>query len=305
MFGVLAVDKPMGMTSRWAVGRIEKVLRPLRVGHTGTLDPLATGVLLLAVGSATRLVEFSHLQSKSYEADFLLGHISSTLDTEGEVKPLMAAPCLTQEQVANAAQGLLGVTEQTPPKFSAVHIDGQRAYDLARKGKEFDIPSRQIQVHGISVLQFEYPRVTLEIRCGTGTYIRTLGSDIARSLGSDAVMTRLVRTRIGRVELSQCVQLDAMKTADDIRPHLLSPVELVKSLETVTLSDAAAIQIRHGIPIELEVESDGPIAAIDAFGEIVAVVKRSGKLYRSLRVFQKTSDVHHPSSNKIPQSPES
>lgn len=305
MFGVLAINKPIGMTSRLAVGRVERLVRPLRVGHTGTLDPLATGVLLLAVGSATRLVEFSHLQSKSYEGEFLLGHASPTLDTEGEVVPLEDAPCLTQSQFATAACDFVGTIDQIPPKFSAVHIDGQRAYDLARKGREFEVPSRKVEVHTISVLQLDYPRVTLEITCGTGTYIRSLGSDIARSLGSDAVMTGLVRTRIGRIALADCVELADMASADAVRESLLSPRELVDSLEHVTLSEANSQQIRNGIPIELDVDSNGPIAATTSEGELVAILERSGGSYRSLRVFQNNNDVHQPKIKRTPHSPES
>ncbi len=179
MFGVLAVDKPTGMTSRTVVNRIEKLVRPLRVGHTGTLDPLASGALLLAVGSATRLVEFSHLQSKSYLVDFLLGHCSPSLDAEQTLVSLPHAPRLTREQFERASRDFVGEIMQVPPKFSAVHVNGQRAYDLARQGKEFDVPPRRVSVHGLDIVAFDYPQVSLNVDCGTGTYIRTLGSDIA------------------------------------------------------------------------------------------------------------------------------
>lgn len=305
MFGVLAVDKPAGMTSRGVVNRIERLVKPLRVGHTGTLDPMATGVLLLAIGSATRLVEFSHLQSKSYEAEFWLGHISDSLDTEGPVQKIDGAPEVSPEQLAAALPCWVGSVEQTPPKFSAVHVAGQRAYDLARRGLDFELPSRTVEIHRIELLHFDGSRFTLRIDCGTGTYIRSLGSDIARQLGSDAVMTRLARTRIGELERAQCVGLDQLLDRESVAAHLHSPSILVASLPRIELDEAAAARIRNGIPLQLPLHQTGPIAAVDAQGELVAIVQRSGESYRSLRVFQKTNETPQPSNSSSPHNPES
>ncbi|MEZ6138241.1 MAG: tRNA pseudouridine(55) synthase TruB [Pirellulaceae bacterium] len=305
MFGVLAVNKPPGLSSRMVVGRVARLIGPHRVGHTGTLDPLATGVLLLAIGQATRLVEFSHLQTKSYEGDFLLGHTSETLDTEGNVRPLESAPLLTRTQLEQVSARWIGKIKQVPPKFSAIHIGGQRAYDLARKGHAFDVPEREVEVQHIEVLDFSGTRMRLRIDCGTGTYIRTLGSDIARALDSDAVMCGLTRTRIGKLTLDHCVDLESLASADVVQHHLHSPRQLVDTLTTVTLSPGDAITIRNGIPIELEFDEAGPISAVDADGELVAILTRAGYRYRSLRVFQNRSETPQPISKSTPHNPES
>lgn len=305
MFGVLAIDKPAGMTSRGVVNRIERLIKPVRVGHTGTLDPMATGVLLLAIGSATRLVEFSHLQSKSYEAEFWLGHTSESLDTEGPVSKIEGGAAVTREQLAAALPGWLGSIEQTPPKFSAVHVAGERAYDLARQGRDFELPSRRIEIHQLELLDFDGSRFTLRVDCGTGTYIRSLGSDIARQLGSDAVMSRLVRTRIGELELSDCARLDEVLDREGVAARLHPPNCLVASLPSIQLDAADAAQIRHGIPLQLASNESGPLAAVDSQGQLVAILQRSGESYRSLRVFQKASETPQPSNSSTPHKPES
>ncbi len=308
MFGVFAIDKPAGLTSRWAVNRVERLVKPERVGHTGTLDPLATGVLLMAIGSATRLVEFSHLQTKSYEAEFMLGFSSDTLDVEGVVAPVPQAAVVTLEQLSAELPNWLGEIEQTPPKFSAVHVGGKRAYELARKGAEFEVAPRTVHIHSLELLSLTDDRFKLRIDCGTGTYIRSLGSDIAQRLGSDAVMTRLVRTRVGEILLEQCTSLEQLQQLADracLASALLPPNCLVASLPRVELDRERAIKIRHGIPIPLERDLAGPIAAVDSHGELVAVLELREGIYRSLRVFQKMNDTPQPKSSNKPHRPES
>ncbi len=304
MFGVLAIDKPAGMTSRGVVNRVERMVKPHRVGHTGTLDPMATGVLLMAVGSATRLVEFSHLQSKSYEAEFLLGHSSDTLDTEGMVSAISGSRVL-REQLFSELPHWLGHIDQTPPRFSAVHVGGKRAYELARRGNEFEVSPRTVEIQALELVEFTGTHFTLRIDCGTGTYIRSLGSDIAKRLGSDAVMSRLVRTRVGEINLASCVTLDVLQASTCVEQYLLAPNLLVASLPKVELDFQQAIQIRHGIPLALNIDCGGPLAAVDVHEELVAIIERRDGVYRSLRVFQKANATNQPSSNNSPHSPES
>lgn len=310
MFGVFAIDKPAGLTSRWAVNRVERLVKPHRVGHTGTLDPMATGVLLMAIGSATRLVEFSHLQTKSYEAEFWLGHASDTLDVDGTVTSLPASAPVTPERLLAELPNWRGAIAQTPPKFSAVHVGGKRAYELARRGAEFEVAPRTVFIHGLELIAFKNDRFTLRIDCGTGTYIRTLGSDIALRLGSDAVMSRLVRTRVGEIALEQCLSIEQLQSLADqqlLDSALHPPSCLVASLPRIELDAEQAIEIRHGIPLPLEIDVAGPLAAFDVYGELVAVLERgvgTGS-YRSLRVFQKTNETPQPSSSSKPHSPES
>lgn len=319
MFGVLAIDKPAGMTSRDVVNRIQRITRPIKVGHTGTLDPLATGVLLLALGSATRLVEFSHEADKTYEAVFELGKCSDTLDIEGNVVACPEPPSISLVEYRTELQRWVGLIEQVPPKYSAVNLQGRRAHELARRGEIFELPSRKVQVHSIDLLNFAYPQVGLRIRCGTGTYIRSLGSDIGRSLGSDAIMTRLVRTAIGDVRLSDCVSLDSLKSLSDVRQHLLPPQTLLSTFPRTRLTTEGARRIRNGIALCVTDLTEAPTVcadrsarhkpeqwlAEDLHGNLVAVLCKEGEHYRSLRVFQNTHDTSQPNPKSIPHSPES
>ena len=300
------------MTSRDVVNRVQRVTKPIKVGHTGTLDHMPTGVLLLAVGSATRLVEFSHLMPKSYEADFRLGFQSDTLDIEGQVEQLEGATRVGEDAWVRAMSQWVGNVKQTPPKFSAINIQGKRAHQLARKGVEFEVPEREVNIHQLRLLRFEFPEITMAIDCGTGTYIRTLGDDIAQSLGSGAVMTRLVRTSVGPFQLANCLSLEQLVDIDAVSAYLCSPTTLLGELPQVVLNEVECRQIRNGIPLAVRPPFDGlqttyerPAAAVDEAGEIVAILERGGSQLRSRRVFQKTNAMTQPSATNSPHSPES
>lgn len=322
MIGVLPIHKPAGFTSRDVVNRLQGILRPygkLKLGHTGTLDPLATGVLLVAVGHATRLVEFSHHSRKCYQAEFQLGCQSETLDAEGTVVHLEHPHIPSVAQWNDEVGRWIGSVQQVPPRFSAVHVQGQRAYDLARSGRDFDLEPRTVSIHQIHTLAFDYPSVRLEIECGTGTYVRSIGSDIARALGSDAVMTQLTRSSIGSVQLQDCTSLDNLRSVEDVQSTLLPPERMVEALPMVKLNEHASQQIRNGIPIpneELSHTIDGPSAtstderlpwvALDGDNRLCAILTpKDQSCWRSLRVFQKTTATAHPSKIKTPHSPES
>lgn len=292
MFGVLAVDKPAGMTSRAVVNHVQKLIRPIKIGHTGTLDPMATGVLLLAVGPATRLVEFSHRMRKYYEADFLLGFSSDTLDTDGQVQPCKGAPEIQPNQWLDEMENWLGKIHQRPPRFSAVHVGGKRAHELARKGVEFEVPSREVTIFHLELISFQYPQVQLGIECSTGTYVRCLGSDIAQALGTNAVMSRLVRTGIGPFHLKDCVPLKSLADPVSIASHLRSPLEMLPDFPMISLTDEQCRRLRHGKPICFEagqvipesVDSQ-PIVGVDSEGYLYAILYRESNRLRSCRVF--------------------
>lgn len=323
MFGVLAIDKPSGWTSRDVVNRIQKWCRPHKVGHTGTLDPLATGVLLIAIGRATRLVEFSHRSVKSYVGDFQLGKASDTLDIEGEVRSLASSPRITNEKILKVLPQWTGSIDQIPPKYSAVQIDGRRAYELARAGKEFDVPRRRVHIHSLELVDFDdsHQCMKIEVHCSSGTYIRTLGSDIAQSLGSDAVMSALKRTSIGTVRITDCRTLEEIQSQDDLQRSLISPLCLVESLPRCTLTDEGSKKIRNGIPIydqdflsAPQMENTLPDCAsaeannwvaLDQSGELAAILHRQRDAYRSLRVFHSESETTHPNKTSTKQIPES
>lgn len=312
MFGVLPIDKPAIRTSRDVCSRIERIVRPDKVGHTGTLDPMATGVLLLAIGSASRLVEFSLGHSKEYEAEFLLGHRSETLDTEGEVIPLPNAHVPMREQLQAQTERWIGCVQQIPPKFSAINVAGRRAYELARKGRDFELPARAINIYAIEIIAYDYPSLTLRIDCGSGTYIRSLGSDILRGVGSDAVMSGLVRTRVGPFTLEDCAQLEQIVTTADVTERLHPPQSLIANMPSLVLTPEQVQNIRHGIPLELDTITADRLIAVDSQDKLIAVLERveaeqsaGTARYRSLRVFQESSATSQPSTSNNPHSPES
>ena len=189
MHGFLCINKSPGATSRDAVNAIQRLVRPSKVGHAGTLDPLATGVLVIAVGHATRLIRFVQQMPKTYIGTFELGKTSDTEDITGEVVSHDIEPPPTIDAIQQAISPLLGNIMQRPPAYSALKVDGKRAYSLAREGKHVKLEPRPIVVHEIELIRYEFPILELRIVCGSGTYVRSLGRDLGESLGCGAVMT--------------------------------------------------------------------------------------------------------------------
>jgi tRNA pseudouridine55 synthase len=245
VFGILNLNKPAGVTSRDVVNRVQRVVRPHKVGHAGTLDPLATGVLVVGVGPATRLVEYVQRMPKQYLATFLLGRESDTEDVEGTVRELAAPPIPSREAIAAALPRFLGRIAQRPPAFSALKVDGQRAYKKARAGDAVALAPREIDVYSIDLVSYDYPRWVLDIACGSGTYVRSLGRDMAESLGTAAVMEKLERTAIGDFHVRDAID-PAVLTADNIITCLQSPSLAVAALPAVVLSSAEANSIAQG-----------------------------------------------------------
>ncbi|HEY2760774.1 MAG TPA: tRNA pseudouridine(55) synthase TruB, partial [Pirellulales bacterium] len=169
LFGLLILDKPPGQTSRWVVDQVQRLVRPAKVGHAGTLDPLATGVLIVCVGPATRLIDYIHQLPKQYRAEFLFGRASSTEDITGEVSELSDPPQPTRDKIESALRKFTGEIQQRPPAFSALKVAGQRAYKLARQGKEVALAPRPVSIHNITLLDYVYPTLTLDVTCSTGT----------------------------------------------------------------------------------------------------------------------------------------
>jgi tRNA pseudouridine55 synthase len=206
----LNIDKPAGMTSRDVVNRVVKFTQTRRVGHAGTLDPLATGVLVVAVEKATRLVEYVQQQPKTYEAEFLLGQSSDTDDIEGRIdhRPVTVPP--TRAEIEEVLSRFQGEIVQLPPKYSALKIGGRAAYDLARKGMEVELKPRPVRIDSIELTGFDYPRVELTVSCGSGTYIRSIARDLGEALGVGGLMSRLRRTAVGVFQVADAVGLERL-----------------------------------------------------------------------------------------------
>ena len=277
LFGILNVNKPRGVTSRAVVNQVQRLLKPAKVGHAGTLDPLATGVLILCVGPATRLVEYVQRMAKGYRGEFLLGRQSDTEDVTGHVVELTDSPQPSPSAIEQAARRLVGVIQQRPPAYSALKIRGRRAYDLARSGQQVELQPRQVSVHDVRVVRYQYPKLTLDVECGSGTYIRSLGRDLAESLGTAAVMSSLRRTKIGDFKVQQSWPIEDI-SSENIG-DLLQPATLaVPDLPKIQLSAQEIQRLRNGMFIANPQEpTASEVAGVDSQGQLIAILVPRGR----------------------------
>jgi tRNA pseudouridine55 synthase len=269
--GLVVVDKEAGWTSHDVVAKCRRIFGQRRVGHAGTLDPDATGVLLVGLGRATRLMRFLTALPKTYSTDIVLGSATSTLDSSGDILATYGMAHVTPDMVAATAAELTGEIEQVPPMVSAVKIGGRRLHELARQGIEVERPARTV-----TVWRFETapdparPGVyRAEVECSSGTYIRVLAHDLGRALGGGAHVANLRRTRIGSFGEAE------MRPLASIGPEaVLTPAEAMRDLDSVTVEPAAAASIRTGLPLDrvpLGAMGDGPWAMLDEGGELLGV----------------------------------
>jgi tRNA pseudouridine55 synthase len=279
VFGFLNCNKPAGMTSRDVVNIVQRRLKrdKIKVGHCGTLDPLAEGVLLLGVGPAARLTSYIQEQPKRYVGQFRLGASSETGDLEKGFQSHDELPIPTEAGLKAACERLTGLIQQIPPAYSAIWVDGERAYKRIRRGEKVDMPSREVMIHKLQLVDYQFPSFTINTLCGSGTYIRTLGIDLARETESMAVMTHLVRTSIGSFDLKNAIDTERLR--DEPLEPLLSPPELaVAHLPKLIVDDEAELRLKNGLCIEGEPEGtmtdSGEVAALTQSGKIRAVVRR-------------------------------
>ena len=252
--GIFNIDKPRGPTSREIVDHVVKLVRPAKAGHAGTLDPLATGILVVCVGHATRLINLIQEGRKRYRGRFVLGLRSDTDDITGNVVADGNYEHVTEPLVMSLLPDLTGRIQQVPPQFSAVHVEGQRAYDLARRGEFVELESRSVDVFSIQLTMFQPPEFELEIECGSGTYIRSIGRDLGQKLGCGAVMSELRRLAVGPFDLTNAVTPDRL-TAGSLNQYLQSPLVAVNDLPKRLLSDDEVIAIRRGQKIAANVDA--------------------------------------------------
>jgi tRNA pseudouridine55 synthase len=276
MNGWLLVDKPDGVSSHDVVQSARGWLRQRRVGHTGTLDPLATGLLVLCLGAATRLSEYLLGQSKEYRAVVRLGQTTDTYDADGEVTATLPVKVGLSEVTA-ALHQFRGEIEQTPPAFSAIKSAGQRAYKLAREGKAVWLPARSVRIEQLSVIDFEAPDVTLELACSAGTYVRSLAHDLGQALGCGAHLAALRRTIVGPFSLRQAhstEELEEAFCAGRGEHHVLSPGAALGGWPEIRLQGEDVRSLRHGNPVTVAGRIPyGLGLAYDSRGELIAVVE--------------------------------
>lgn len=261
--GLLNINKPHDVTSRDVVNHVQQLVRPAKAGHAGTLDPLATGVLVVCVGSATRLIEYVQEQPKTYLATFLLGRESETEDIESPSVELVDPPQPSRSEIDAALPQFLGQILQRPPAYSALKVRGKRAYSLARRGQVVELAPRPIVIHRLVVRDYAYPQLSLEVECGSGTYIRSLGRDIAVALGTGAVMSELVRTTIGPFTLTDACSLPEL--TNETMAHLIQPpLRAVAHYPRLQLGPAEIENLGHGRPVRSDMDVAGPIAVVVA-----------------------------------------
>ncbi|MDA8796783.1 tRNA pseudouridine(55) synthase TruB [Aquiluna sp.] len=279
--GIALIDKQQGFTSHDVVAKLRKLLGTKKIGHAGTLDPMATGLLLLGVGSGTKLMQFLSGLDKTYEATIRLGASTSTDDAEGELGQAQDASKISNDELAREIFKLTGNIEQVPSSVSAIKVDGKRAYDLVRAGEEVVLKSRKVTVSrfeivGEPLVVEKYLDINVEVDCSSGTYIRALARDLGDALGVGGHLTALRRTRIGSFEVS-----NAREIAQE--PTLVTNLEVLKTLmPEVAISQQQEIDLRHGKRLALEIPE---ASCATANGRLVAVIEPVGSEAKSSVVF--------------------
>jgi tRNA pseudouridine55 synthase len=294
--GVLVVDKPAGMTSHDVVARARRALGIRRVGHTGTLDPAATGVLVCAVGRATRLVQFMQRGPKTYAATLVLGRETDSQDADGTIVAEADASAVTEADVCAALGAFVGDIEQVPPMVSAVRVDGERLHERARRGEVVEREARSVTVHDLVLDQFvpgSLATVSLLVTCSAGTYVRTLAHDLGQRLGVGGSLTALRRLATGGFDLEDALGLDEVEALGEertLRDRLLPPQDALRLLASTTVTDDVRDDLVHGRSMDA-VGIEGPYAVHDAAGRLIGVYEDHDGAARPSTVMLRPEDL--------------
>lgn len=275
--GVLVVDKPVGMTSHDVVQVIRRGTGIRRAGHTGTLDPRASGVLVVLIGPAVRLSEYVSASDKRYQATIQLGSSTDTYDSEGTITGnTTSVDGITEEQFLEILESFEGDIQQVPPPYSAVKVKGKKAYEMARKGEEVELEARDIKVYTLDLLEWAPPEVVIDVYCSSGTYVRSLANDLGKELGVGAHLIGLRRTRSGRFTLRDAVPLRRLKEAfqaGDWYKYLIPAADALGDWPAVELDPDQVDLVRHGHRIEAEPDAEGWARGISMQGDLVALLE--------------------------------
>ncbi|MCG6956539.1 MAG: tRNA pseudouridine(55) synthase TruB [Gemmatimonadetes bacterium] len=283
---VLPVDKPEGPTSHDVVAMARRSLGERRVGHTGTLDPFASGLLLLCVGKATRIAEFLTGMDKSYEAVARLGTATDTLDRDGEVVAVSEGwRGLGAGDVERALAGLRGTISQVPPRYSAKKVGGVAAHRMARRGEAVDLPPTQVTVHELRVTFYRPPDLGLKIVCSSGTYVRALARDLGSALGVGAHLTALRRTAVGRFRVEDALGLDDLSSEDRLGARWIQPLAALAALPRTKLDESTVADVRHGRAVAVCDVPDGTPVVASREEVLVAVGEVRDGRFRPRKVF--------------------
>ena len=291
---MVLLDKPGGVTSHDVVARVRRIMGERRVGHAGTLDPMATGLLIVAIGPATRLLRFVQVATKRYRGTVELGIATDSLDADGVVVDRAGVPDVDLDAVRAAAGSLLGAQQQVPPMVSAVKVNGRRLHELARRGLEVDRAAREVVVESFTVdAGADQHHWDFDVVCSTGTYVRVLASELAHRLGTVGHLSALRRTAIGPYDVSAALSLEAFETSIADRRPLLPPAAMLEGVTKIVVGDRDRQRIVHGQQLEVADGVAGDwLAALDPAGELVAVLARRGDRWQPSVVV--TSDLDAP-----------
>jgi tRNA pseudouridine55 synthase len=278
--GVLVVDKPVGLTSHDVVQIVRKGTNIRRAGHTGTLDPRASGVLVILIGPAVRLSEYVSASDKRYQAVVRLGASTDTYDADGRIISTSPVDKVTEEQFEDALQSFVGEIEQVPPPYSAVKIKGRKAYEMAREGEDIDLAPRRIKVYSLELLEWAPPEAVIDVYCSSGTYVRSLAHDLGEKLGCGAHLIGLRRTKSGRFTLRDAVPLRRLREAfedGNWYQFLIPAAEALSDWPAIELTQEQVEAIRHGHRISSEdtgIESGvDMVRGVSEQGELVALLE--------------------------------
>ncbi len=271
MFGIVLIDKPQGLTSHDVVGRLRRRFQTRRVGHAGTLDPVATGLLVCAVGPATRFLQYLHLEPKEYETTFTFGQATETYDSEGAVTEVRDVPADLAERIEAALEDFCGDISQLPPAYSAVKVAGRPMYDYARKGIEVERKPRSVTVERFELLGVDGDLARFRIVCSGGTYVRTLAHDLGQTVGCGAHVSQLRRTQVGRFFVSNAASLEDVGSGD-----VIPLSEALDPMPIVSLNDIQVMYARQGRQVVTRSQFDGTVGLADTSGAVIGVGMSQG-----------------------------
>lgn len=293
--GIINVYKEKGFTSHDVVAKLRGIAGQKKIGHTGTLDPDATGVLPVCLGKATKICDLLTDKNKTYEAVLLLGKTTDTQDITGEVLEEKSTEALTEEKVREAIEGFIGDYEQIPPMYSALKVNGKKLYELAREGKVIERKARPVKILDIRIIEMDLPRVRMEVSCSKGTYIRTLCHDIGEQLGCGGCMESLIRTRVSAFQIKDAktlAEIEALKQEGMLEKILVPIDEMFPSYPKITVKDDWKAFAKNGNPLELKMlkEADGQneenqVRLYEESGKFIAIYQWKEKKYHIVKMF--------------------
>lgn len=293
--GIINVYKEKGFTSHDVVAKLRGIVGQKKIGHTGTLDPDATGVLPMCLGKATKLCDLLTDKNKTYEAVLLLGKTTDTQDITGEVLEEKSTEALTEEKVREAIEGFIGDYEQIPPMYSALKVNGKKLYELAREGKVIERKARPVKILDIQILEIDLPKVRMEVSCSKGTYIRTLCHDIGEKLGCGGCMESLIRTRVSTFRIEDAKTLDEIETLkqEGKLAELLVPIDaMFPFYPKITVKDDWKAFAKNGNPLDLKMlkeacgqDEETQVRLYDESGKFIAIYQWKEKKYHIVKMF--------------------